>query len=159
MKTQQKYNSSDTVQAVPDGFHTVTPFLVSTDANGLLDFITKAFGGKTTSIMRADKNKVGHATIQIGDSTIMVSDATDMVKPATGMLYLYVEDCDAVYERALKEKGVTSLREPVDEFYGDRSSGVQDKWGNQWWIATHVEDVPEKELESRMRDLKKQSAN
>jgi uncharacterized glyoxalase superfamily protein PhnB len=92
--------------------------------------------------------------MQIGDSMVMLGEASAESKPMPGHLYLYVEDVDGVYERAL-QAGATSIREPRDEFYGDRSGGVQDASGNMWWIATHIENVPSDELERRVAALKR----
>jgi uncharacterized glyoxalase superfamily protein PhnB len=93
-----------------------------------------------------------HAQLQIGDSILMLSEARGDVKPMPGMLYVYVDDVDVVYERAL-QAGATPLRPPTDEFYGDRSGGVEDMCGNQWWIATHKEDVPPDEMMRRQGEL------
>lgn len=147
--------SKKLVNPIPPGFHTVTPFLIVQNATGLLDFINKAFNGETTSIMKDPDGKVMHATARIGNSTVMVSDASDRFPSMPAMLYLYMDDVDVVYKKALNAGG-QSLREPTDEFYGDRSAGVSDAWGNQWWIATHIEDVDEKELKRRADNFRKQ---
>jgi uncharacterized glyoxalase superfamily protein PhnB len=93
---------------------------------------------------------VGHAELRVGDSVVMLADAQGSAtgKVAPAMLHIYVEDVDATYRRALAA-GATSLREPADQFYGDRSGGVEDGFGNQWWFATHIEDVPPDEMERR----------
>jgi uncharacterized glyoxalase superfamily protein PhnB len=98
--------------------------------------------------MSSPEGDVRHAEIQIGDSRVMLGEASDQWKPMPAMLYVYVEDTDAVYRRAIAAGG-QSLREPTTEFYGDRSAGVQDPAGNLWWIATHVEDVSPEELTRR----------
>jgi uncharacterized glyoxalase superfamily protein PhnB len=146
--TESNYPKRKSVKPIPKGFHTVTPFLTVNGAAGLIDFITNAFDGEVTSIMKGDDNKVMHATVQIGDSNIMISDATEKFVAMPTMLYLYVKDVDSVYQKAIEANG-TSLRGPTDEFYGDRSAGIKDAWDNQWWIATHIEDVTPKELEKR----------
>lgn len=140
---------------IPEGFHTVTPFLIVEDAVKLLEFIEKAFNGETTAIMKHVDGKVMHATARIGDSVIMTSDATDRFPAMPCMLYLYMNDVDAVYKQAIKAGG-QSLREPTNEFYGDRSAGIKDAWNNQWWIATHVEDVGEEEMKKRVEQFRKQ---
>jgi PhnB protein len=140
------------VKTIPEGYHSVTPFLIADDAGRLLDFMVKAFDGKVTSRLNAENGQVMHATVQIGDSLIMVSDAMEGMPPATAMLYLYVEDADAVYEKALKAKA-TSLREPKDEFYGDRSAGLKDAWGNQWWVATHKENLSPDDIKRRYEEF------
>jgi PhnB protein len=143
-------------QPIPKGFHSITPFLVVKDAEKWLDFVEDAFDGETTFLLKhesgKDAGKVMHATTKIGDSCIMLAEAMDKFPASTAMLYLYVEDVDAVYKQAL-EAGAESMREPVNEFYGDRSAGVKDKWGNQWWIATHIEDVEGEELDKRAREF------
>lgn len=140
---------------IPDGFHTVTPFLVVKDTTKLLEFVKKAFNGETTSIMKDPDGRVMHATARIGDSIIMASDEMERFPAMSCMLYLYVDDVDAIYKQAIKAGG-QSLREPTDEFYGDRSAGIKDAWDNQWWIATHVEDVNDEEMKRRAEQFRKQ---
>lgn len=152
MANQTKNQKSKSVKAIPEGMHTVTPFLVVDGANELIRFIEQSFDGKVTSIMKTKEGRVMHAGVQIGDSQIMVTDSTEKYPAATTRLYLYVDDVDATYDNAIKAEG-TSLREPTDEFYGDRSSGVKDAWGNEWWIATHVEDVDDEEMEKRAKEF------
>lgn len=155
MKT--KHNEQATVaEPIPRGFQTVTPFLVVKNAEKLLGFIEKAFDGETTMLMKHRGGKVMHATSRIGDSTIMITDVSDNRPEIPAMLYLYVEDVDSVYEQAL-EAGGESLREPTNEFYGDRSAGVKDAWNNQWWIATHIEDVDGEELKRRADEFDKKN--
>ena len=136
------------VRAIPQGFHTVTPFLVVDNAAELIEFIKKAFDGKQTFRMDENDGKIMHATVTIGDSTIMISDTMEGMEAQTAMLYLYVEDVDALFKKAIGAKA-TKIHEPTTEFYGDRAGAVKDRWGNVWWIATHVEDVEPKELEKR----------
>ena len=98
-----------------------------------------------------------NAELRIGDSMVMLGEAppaSSDVKPLTSMLYLYVADADSVYQRAVKAGG-KSIREPADQIYGDRVGAIEDAWGNQWWIATRKEDVPEDELKRRMSQFKK----
>lgn len=152
MANQTKKQKSKSVKAVPEGMHTVTPFLVVDGANELIRFIEQSFDGKVTSIMKTKEGRVMHAGVQIGDSQIMVTDSTEKYPAGSTRLYLYVDDVDATYDNAIKAKG-TSLREPTDEFYGDRSCGVKDAWGNEWWIATHVEDVDDEEMEKRAKEF------
>jgi PhnB protein len=139
-----------TVSAVPEGFHTVTPFIMADNAEKLIAFIEDAFGGKLTFKMKGDDNKIMHATVTIGNSVIMLGDTMDNMPAQTAMLYLYLEDVDAAYNRAIKAKGV-SIHEPTNEFYGDRAAAVKDEFGNVWWMATHVEDVDQNELEKRAK--------
>jgi len=150
-KSQKQKGKS--VKAIPEGMHTVTPFLVVEGASEFIRFIEQSFDGKTTSIMKTKEDKVMHATVQIGDSQVMVSDATDRYPAGATRLYLYVNDVDTIYQKAINAKG-TSLREPTDEFYGDRSAGIRDTWGNEWWVATHIEDVDDEEMEKRAREFR-----
>lgn len=137
------------VRAIPEGYHSITPYLTVTGAERLLDFLKKAFDAKETQPpMRRPDGSIGHAEVIIGDSKVMLAEAREPWKPMQSALYLYVPDADAVYRRALGSGG-TSLMEPATMFYGDRNAGVTDPVGNFWWIATHVEDVPPDELERR----------
>ncbi len=129
------------VKPIPDGFHTITPYLVVPDAAGLIDFLKRALGAEEIHRSAGPDGNVAHAQMQIGDSMIMMGQAKDEWKPMPCMLYLYVEDVDAWYRRAI-EAGAKSVREVNDEAYGDRAGGVQDPAGNQWWIATHKQDAP-----------------
>jgi PhnB protein len=139
------------VNPVPEGYRTVTPYLVVDGATNVLDFVKQAFGAEEKFRMDGPDGKVGHAEVQIGDSIVMVGDAGAENPAMPAMIHLYVHDCDATYERALAA-GATSEREPTDQFYGDRSAGVRDSAGNLWWIATHVEDVPEEEMAKRIEE-------
>jgi PhnB protein len=138
------------VNPIPDGYHTVTPYLIVPDVLGQIDFLKNAFAAEERSIARDGAGRVMHAEVSIGDSVIMMGESNEELPPMPAMLHLYVEDVDAVYAQAVAA-GATSLREPTNEFYGDRSGGVQDAAGNQWWVATHVEDVSEEEMMRRMQ--------
>jgi len=98
--------------------------------------------------MEGPNGTIGHAEVRIGDSVVMLGQASSQWKPTTAAIYLYVNDTDATYKRAL-QSGATSAMEPTDQFYGDRNAGVQDPAGNFWWIATHVEDVAPDEMKKR----------
>lgn len=150
-KVKKSTEKQKKANPIPEGFHTVTPFLMVDNASGFIDFVQNAFGGKVTYKMKSDDGKVMHATVKVGDSTLMISDPTERYGPVTSMLHLYVNDVDTVYQRALKANA-TAIRQPTDEFYGDRSAGVKDQWGNQWWIATHIEDVSDAEMKKRMKE-------
>lgn len=140
------------VNPIPEGYRTVTPYLVVEGAAKVLDFVKEAFGAEEKLRMDQPGGTIGHAEVMIGDSMVMMGDAGEQNPPMPAMIHLYVEDCDATYERALAAGG-TSEREPTDQFYGDRSAGVRDMAGNLWWIATHVEDVPEDEMAKRLEEL------
>lgn len=136
------------VKPIPDGYHMVTPYLTVADAEAQMDFLKRAFGAQEIYRHSDDKGHVGHAEMQLGDSKIMLGQARDQWTPRQASFYLYVEDVDAVYKRAVAAGG-KSLREPTNEAYGDRSSGVEDSQGNQWWIGTHIEDVSPEEIQRR----------
>jgi uncharacterized glyoxalase superfamily protein PhnB len=123
---------------VPAGYHTVTPYLIARDAAGLLDFLERAFGARVTErVERPESGTIAHAEVVIGDSRVMAAETTDVCPVMPAMLYVYVEDCDQAYGRALAA-GATSLMEPADQPHGDRHGGVLDAYGNQWWMATRL---------------------
>ncbi len=137
------------VSPVPAGYHTVTPYLVVEDAKGLITFLRHAFQAEEFSRTIRPDGTIANAGVCMGDSRMMVAQARDPWKPMPSGFYLYVPDTDAVYQAALAVGGV-SVMEPSDQFYGDRNAGVRDPWGNHWWIATHIEDVDEAEIQRRM---------
>ncbi|NTW86065.1 MAG: VOC family protein [Holophagaceae bacterium] len=137
------------VQPVPSGYHTVTPYLVVPNALAFVGFLEKAFDAVEQSRTLRPDGTIAHAEVQIGDSRVRLAQAKEPWTPMPTGLYLYVPDTDATYEAALAAGGL-SLLEPGDQFYGDRTAGVQDPWGNNWWIATHLEDVDAAELQRRL---------
>jgi len=144
------------VKPIPEGFRTVTPYLLVRDAAKLIEFAKKAFDAREVFRQTIGEGLV-HAHLLIGDSMVMIGDAPERVEPVPCMLYLYVKDADATYKKAVAAGGV-SVSEPRDEYYGDRSGGVKDAFGNQWWVATHVEDVPPAELAARAAKVKRPDA-
>jgi PhnB protein len=141
------------VKPIPDGYHSITPYLVVNGAAKLIDFAKQAFGAQEIMRMPGPNNTLGHAEIRIGDSVVMMADAGGGYPARAANLMLYVTNVDEVYRQALKA-GAKSEREPADQFYGDRSAGVSDPAGNQWWIATHVEDVAPEEMARRAAQAK-----
>jgi uncharacterized glyoxalase superfamily protein PhnB/catechol 2,3-dioxygenase-like lactoylglutathione lyase family enzyme len=142
----------------PEGHATtVTPFFVVDDVAALIDFVQNAFGASVHRVMKSDDGVMRHATVMIGDSMLMISSGTDLYSDRPSTLHLYVKDVDSVYRQALGA-GAKSLEEPINQFYGDRRAAVSDEWNNHWWIATHVEDVDEKELQEREREFRRQKA-
>jgi PhnB protein len=133
------------VQNPPPGYHAVSPYLTVEAVAELLEFILKVFEGQVVEKLTRADGTVGHCEVRIGDSIVMLGHAVDpsQVRPAT--LYVYVPDVDATYKRGL-EQGAKGEREPVEQYYGDRSGGFIDRWGNHWWIATHVKDVSSEEI-------------
>jgi uncharacterized glyoxalase superfamily protein PhnB len=146
-----------TVKPIPDGYRSVTPYLAVDGAEELLGFVKRAFGAEETVKMPTSDGRIGHAEVRIGDSMVMLGDAStsDQGTAMPAMIHLYVDDIDKTYRQAL-EAGGTSVREPADQFYGDRTGGVRDPVGNLWWIATHVEDVPPDEMARRAQEWQAQ---
>jgi PhnB protein len=147
------------VKAVPEGYHTVTPYLVMQRAGEAIEFYKKAFGATELFRMDAGGGKIGHAEIKIGDSPIMLADEhpeEGYVGPETLggspiSVMLYVDDVDGAFARSI-EAGATELKPVMDQFYGDRSGTLRDPFGHVWTIATHVEDIPEEEMERRIKE-------
>jgi len=126
----------------------IIPQTIVADAQSTLDFIEDVFGATIEEVYEGD-GVIYHSQARIGDSRIMVATANEEFPPFPAMLNVYVDDVDDAFARAL-DRGATPLREPEDQFYGDRTGGVVDSQGNQWWISTHVEDVSEEEIRRRM---------
>lgn len=145
------------VKFQPDMFHTVTPFLVVKDAAGVMEFAKKVFNAEEIMRMAMPDGTVAHGEIKIGDSIIMLGEAGGPYQPLPAMLYVYVKDVDAVYKKAI-DAGAESMQEPKNQFYGDRSGGVKDKAGIQWYISTHIEDVSPEELKRRSDEMMKQES-
>ena len=144
------------VKAIPEGYHTVTPYLICMGAAAALDYYKKAFGATERMRMAGPDGKIGHAELEIGDSVIMLADeAPDMQAfcPSTiggtpVSIVLYVTDVDTVFNRALAG-GATQIHPLKDRFYGDRTGTLLDPFGHMWTIATHKEDVPPEEMQRR----------
>jgi uncharacterized glyoxalase superfamily protein PhnB len=141
------------VKPIPDGYHSVTPMLITDRASSLIDFMKQAFGAEQRMLMPgAEEGSVAHAELTIGGSALMVSDATPQYPPNQNGIHLYVEDVDAVFQKAVAA-GATAVMAPADQFYGDRSATVRDGHGNLWSIATHIEDVSDEEMARRMANM------
>jgi PhnB protein len=145
------------VNPIPEGFHTVTPYLVVQGVPKLLDFLKQAFDAQEIMRMPRPDGAIMHAEVRIGDSAVMMGEAMGEHKPMPGAIYLYVADTDATYKRAL-QAGASSTMEPAEQFWGDRGAGVVDPVGNHWWIATHIEDVPPEELARRAEAFMKRES-
>lgn len=132
---------SGATKSVREGFHTVTPYLIVQEAAQLIDFAKQAFGA--TEMLRGTGSAGGiHAEVRIGNSMVMIGGGGAWNgEPSPATLYLYLDEVDSVYTRAL-QAGATSISEPADQPYGDRVAGVKDLFGNVWYISTHIEDVP-----------------
>jgi uncharacterized glyoxalase superfamily protein PhnB len=134
---------------IPEGFHTVTPYLLVKDAAKILDFLKRAFGAaEVKKPYEQPKGTIVNAQVKIGDSVVMLGEAPQEQGPTHSMLYVYVPDVDAFYKSAVKN-GAVALHELKDMFYGDRAGAVKDPAGNVWWIAARKEDVSPAELAKR----------
>jgi PhnB protein len=140
-------------QNPPEGYPSVMPYLYYEDAAAALDFLTSAFGFTEKLRMEEDDGKIGHAEVVIGgDGVVMLGQPPDAKSPnslggRTQSIYVYVDDVDAHYERA-KAAGAKIVREPEDQFYGDRNYGVQDPEGHEWYFGTHIRDVSPEEMQT-----------
>jgi PhnB protein len=144
------------VRPIPEGYHSVTPYLIIKGAAEAIEFYKKAFGA--TELFRMEhEGQVGHAEIKIGDSPIMLADeqpGMGYVSPKTlggtpVSLMIYVEDVDTIYTQAVKSGG-EEVKALQDQFYGDRSGTLKDPFGHIWTVATHKEDVTPEEMDKRM---------
>jgi uncharacterized glyoxalase superfamily protein PhnB len=137
------------VKPIPESYRTVTPHLSVPRVAQLIEFLKKAFDAEEIHPpFKGPDGRIMHAEVRIGDSIVMMGEPPENAPNMPACLYLYVADTDTVYRRAI-QAGATSIREPADQFYGDRSGGVSDPCGNAWWIATHKEDVSPEELTKR----------
>ena len=144
------------VKPVPDGYHTVTPYLIVNDGPAALEFYKKAFGAVELLRMPRPDGRIGHAEIKIGDSPVMLADehpeigalSPQSVGGSPVSIHLYVADVDAMFKQAVAA-GASVVRPVQKQFYGDRTGGVKDPFGYQWYIATHVEDISPEELQRR----------
>lgn len=146
------------VKAIPDGYYSLTPYLVCKGAAKAIDFYTKAFGGQETVRMPGPGGQIMHAEIKIGNAMLMLSDenkergylSPDSIGGTATSIMFYTEDVDAVYNRAIAA-GAKSETAPADMFWGDRMGNLVDPFGHKWAIATHKEDVSPQEMEKRMQ--------
>jgi PhnB protein len=150
-----------TVNPIPDHYPRVTPHLSIAGAAEAIDFYTSVLGGTERMRMAMPDGTIAHAEIEIGGSVVMIGDENwpggHEPSPATlggspVALFVYVEDVDEVFERAL-QNGAVTVEEPEDHFYGDRVAMFDDPYGHRWNIATHIEDVPPEEMERRMAEM------
>jgi PhnB protein len=145
------------VKPIPDGYHSVTPYLFIRGAGGAIDFYKKVFGAVEVVRMTGPIGQVMHAELKIGDSIVMMADENPKagaMSPQTAggisiSLHVYVEDVDGVVQKAV-DSGAKLLRPIQNQFYGDRSGTLIDPFGHMWSVATHVEDVAPEEMKKRM---------
>ncbi|MGP3957371.1 VOC family protein [Nonomuraea sp. 3N208] len=140
-----------TVKPIPEGYTTVTPWLISHDTAGLIDWIKSAFDAVELGRVTDDQGRIGHAEVRIADAIVMLFDANPDWPPTPGFLRLYVPDAHATHRRAV-EAGGTSVTEVTHLAFGDLVGRVRDPFGNLWWIQTHIEDLTPEELTRRWSD-------
>jgi PhnB protein len=136
------------VKPIPDGYHSIQPYLMFKDCDAAIAFYIEAFGAKEKFRMPNPDGRIGHAEIQIGDSVLMMADEAPQMEAFSAEHYggspvsllIYTENCDGLHTQALAA-GAQSLREPTDQPYGDRMAGIRDPFGYKWWLATHIKDV------------------
>jgi PhnB protein len=152
------------VKAIPDGYHSVTPYLIVTGASDAIEFYKRAFGAVEIMRMPTPDGKIGHAELSIGDSKVMLADeypemgyrSPRSIGGAGVSLMLYLEKVDDVFKRAIAAGG-REIQPIKDQFYGDRSGTLEDPFGHVWTVATHVEDVPPEEMRKRAEAYMQQS--
>jgi len=148
------------VPYIPEGYNTVTPYLVIKGAAQAIEYYKKVFGATVVVRMDGPEGRVGHAELQIGDSRIMLADENPSMGATSATtignspvsLYLYLPDVDKVVDKAVAE-GAKILKPVQDQFYGDRSGFLQDPFGHFWGIATHIEEVSPQEMKERMKKV------
>jgi PhnB protein len=150
------------VNPIPDGYHSITPYLIIKGAAAAIEFYKKAFGAVEAVRMGQPDGRVGHAELKFGDSFVMMADEhpeVGVVSPQSlgntpvGLMF-YVDDCDAVFNRAVA-LGAKVEKPLVDQFYGDRNGTLIDPFGHKWTIGTHKEDVSPEEMKRRMAAMAK----
>jgi PhnB protein len=148
------------VKSIPDGYHSVTPYLIISNAASAIDFYKRAFGAAERMRMGGPDGRVGHAELEFGNAVVMLADefqerghrSPKTLGGTTGSILIYVDDVDDVFDRAIRS-GARELQPVTNQFYGDRSGSLEDPFGHQWTIATHVEDVSPEEMNRRMASM------
>ena len=151
---------SKKVSAIAVGYHSITPYLIVRDASSAIEFYKKAFGAKEVMRVAKENGKVGHAELQIGNAKIMLADEHPELNARSPQefggspvsIHLYIDNVDNVVDRAV-QLGATLIREVTDMYYGDRSGGVTDPFGHQWYVSTHIEDVTPSEIKKRLANM------
>ena len=160
MNPTTKEDSNSPTKLIPEGMHTVTPHLICAGAADAIEFYKQAFGAVELSRMPGSDGKVMHASIRIGDSIIMLNDenpewgsfGAKHFKGSPVTIHLYVENADAVFEQAVRA-GAKVTMPLADMFWGDRYGKVEDPFGHQWSIGTHVRDVSPEEMQKAMEQM------
>ena len=141
------------LRPIPEGYHSVTPWIISRNSARLIEFLTVAFGAEEIARVVDDDGTIGHAEVRIGDSVVMMFDAKPHWPDTPAFLCLYGTEGDAVFQQALRA-GATPVTEMTHLFWGDRVGRIRDPFGNLWWIQTRIEDVSLEEMERRATEKK-----
>ncbi|HZU22912.1 MAG TPA: VOC family protein [Terriglobales bacterium] len=136
----------------PAGCQQVIPYLILNHPEKTIDFVKKVFGATESHVSKTPQGQIMHASMKIGDSVLMMGQGGERWPAMPAMIYIYVPDVDAAFQRAVAA-GAKPVRQPETQFYGDRSGGVIDDQGVQWWIGTQVEVVSEQELQRRAQEM------
>lgn len=152
------------VPTIPEGFHSITPYLVAKKASDAILFYTKAFNAKTMLVLNTPEGGIAHAELKIGNSHFMVTDeypemgfnSPETLGGSAVSMMLYVDDVDSLFANAI-DAGAQELRPIMDQFYGDRAGTLKDPFGHVWTIGTHKEELTEEELVQRMEEYMRQS--
>jgi PhnB protein len=159
--------SQTKVKPIPQGHHTVTPYIVVNDGKAAIEFYKKAFGAEALGVADGPNSKIMHAALRIGDSIIFLSDefpemdgskSPKTLGNSTGSLWLYVENCDAAFKRAV-DAGATARMQPADMFWGDRFGQAVDPFGHTWSFATRIKDMTPEEMKKAQRDFEAQQTS
>jgi PhnB protein len=142
------------VNPVPEGFHSVTPYLSIHHVRKTIEFLKGAFDASEVEVHAMPDGRIMNAIIKIGDSMIFMGEQTPDKEPWPGMLYMYVKDVDAAFKKA-SHAGGKVVCEPMDMFYGERSGAVEDPSGNQWWMSSQIEKMSNEELVKRAAENKR----
>jgi PhnB protein len=140
------------VKPIPVGAPTIIPSAAVVGCDKAIEYYKKAFGAKEVGRFTAPGGKVMHCELQVGNSRFMLGEAVGMMEPHAFHAMLYVDDCDGVFNQAVRA-GATSEQAPADQFWGDRTGRLADPFGNKWYVATHVEDVSDAEMHRRFEAM------
>lgn len=144
----------DQINLAPEGYSTVSPYLMVESVEKEIDFLQNVFNAEITEEIKQSDESIMHGEVRIGNVVIMLGKAMKDNPPIKSMIYVFVESVDETYKRAL-ELNATSIREPENQFYGFREAGIKDEQGNVWWIAQQIEKLSSEDFQQRMNELQK----
>ena len=142
-------------RGTPEGNSTVSPYLIVASVEKELEFLQAVFGAETQKQLHNTRGDIWHAEARIGDTIVMLERARKASPASPSMLYMWTDDVDAAYTRALQNAGA-SVQAPEDQFYGNREAGIRDPHGNTWWIAHELAKLSNEEIERRLAEQRRQ---